>query len=73
MSASSEIDGIGTKKRINRSILDQDVGLCSFCGHKITLCGIPFTADIECNKCHTINHFMNSKLPVQVATVDSNG
>ncbi len=44
-------------KRLNAT------GLCASCGHKITLCGRPFTADIECCKCHVINHFRTSQQP----------
>ena len=39
-------------------------GLCIGCGHKVSLCGRPFTADIECSKCNSINKFRNSQQPV---------
>lgn len=68
MNTSREI-GIGrTQVRHCRSANDEDVGLCISCGNRITLCGIGFTADIECCKCRSINRFVNSKQPVSIVT-----
>jgi hypothetical protein len=64
MSQSSGTVGNGTQIRRERVNSDAAIGLCLACSHRITLCGKPFTADIECNKCHTINHFNNSQQPV---------
>jgi hypothetical protein len=38
---------------------DTAIGLCINCGHRVTLCGIPFTADVQCANCLVINHFRN--------------
>ncbi len=73
MPGASEIAAIGTKRRQVRLRKDEDVGLCISCGHKITLCGIGFTADIVCSKCHIINQFRESKQPVGNGGVASNG
>lgn len=43
---------------------DHAIGLCVNCGHRVTLCGKPFTADVECANCRVINHFRNSQQPV---------
>ena len=64
MSNAREIDGTGTKNSRERVSADPAVGLCLCCSHRITLCGKPFTADIECSKCHTINNFRDSQQPV---------
>jgi predicted amidophosphoribosyltransferase len=40
-------------------------GLCKQCGAKITFCGRPFTAEIECHKCFSINIFERSQQPVR--------
>jgi hypothetical protein len=50
---------------------DPDVGMCLSCSHKLTLCGIPFTADVVCCKCNKINSFIDSRQPVFVASMDS--
>jgi hypothetical protein len=50
---------------------DPDAGMCLNCGRKLTLCWIPFTLDVVCNKCNSINHFYNSKRPVRVTSMDS--
>ncbi len=64
MAKAREIVDIGTKNRRGRVCADKAVGLCLSCSHRITLCGKPFTADIECSKCHTINNFRDSQQPV---------
>ena len=43
---------------------DGAIGMCVNCGHRISLCGRRFTADIECNKCLYINEFRNSQQPI---------
>lgn len=73
MSTSREIDGTGTKRRHGSIRRDGDVGLCIACGHRITLCGIGFTADIECSNCHVINMFRESKQPVASGGFVANG
>ncbi len=40
------------------------IGTCLRCGHRQTLCGLPFTADIKCGKCLYINEFRDSQQPV---------
>jgi hypothetical protein len=48
-------------KRITRR---ESTGLCLGCGGKLTFCGVPFTADILCRKCNTINVYKDSQQPV---------
>lgn len=43
---------------------DIAIGLCLGCGRRITLCGRPFTSEVECANCHTINVFQESQQPV---------
>jgi hypothetical protein len=54
----------------NRHVYDSAVGLCKNCGHRISLCGRQFTADIECCKCNYINEFRNSQQPISVRSQD---
>jgi hypothetical protein len=42
----------------------KSIGLCLNCGHRVTLCGMPFSAEITCNKCLFINVFQDSQQPV---------
>ena len=55
---------------INGTISDPDVGVCLSCGHRLTLCGAPFTADVVCCKCNKMNSFVESKQPVSVTVMD---
>jgi hypothetical protein len=64
MSKSTQKPGTGTKIRRERVNADAAIGMCLVCSHRITLCGKPFTADIECSKCNTINQFRDSQQPV---------
>lgn len=73
MPTSTKISGTGTKTRHGSIRRDEDVGLCIACGHRITLCGIGFTADIECHNCHAINMFRESKQPVASGGIATNG
>src|SRR5436190_23704040 len=34
---------------------------CLNCGERLTYCGKPFSADIECPKCGSIHRFVNSQ------------
>jgi hypothetical protein len=45
------------------------VGRCLNCGERLTFCGIPFTADIVCQKCKRVNIFVNSQQPISVRTL----
>jgi ribosomal protein L37AE/L43A len=40
------------------------IGRCLRCGHRLTLCGIPFTAEIQCDKCLSVNTYSESRQPV---------
>ena len=52
-------------KKLGRPRIDpSNIGLCAKCGHKMTFCGKPFTAEIPCSKCMFINIFIESKQPV---------
>jgi DNA-directed RNA polymerase subunit RPC12/RpoP len=52
---------------------DRRVGICLGCGRKLTFCGSPFTADIECPKCNYINVFVESQQPMGVRVQDGYG
>lgn len=51
------------KRRSSRPSADM-VGLCLGCGHKLSVCGLPFTADLECDNCHAVNSYRHSRQPV---------
>lgn len=60
-----------SEPRISAGFPDPDEGLCLGCGHKLTLCGVPFTADVKCINCNKINHFVQSKQPIIISDMDS--
>jgi hypothetical protein len=66
MNTSTEKSANAGHSTQNCATRDDAVGLCANCGHKISVCGRPFTADIECSKCHVINEFVRSQQPVSV-------
>jgi hypothetical protein len=39
------------------------IGLCLRCGHRLTYCGKPFTAEMPCVKCLGINIYAESWQP----------
>lgn len=49
------------------------VGICLGCGHRLTFCGSPFTADVKCAKCFYINVFVESQQPVGIRVWDGYG
>jgi hypothetical protein len=49
------------------------IGLCINCGHRVTLCGRPFTAEIECRNCKKINVFIESQQPVAIRDKEIDG
>jgi hypothetical protein len=64
MSKSTDSASI-TAKKTGRPKKDVSaIGLCLKCGHRVTLCGKPFTAEIPCCNCLFINIFNNSQQPV---------
>lgn len=52
---------IGRKRKRKHDL----VGMCLKCGHRITFCGEPFSAEIPCSNCLFINVFQNSRQPVR--------
>jgi ribosomal protein L40E len=42
------------------------IGLCLRCGARLTFCGKPFTAEIQCRSCFSINVYENSWQPVRL-------
>lgn len=46
--------------------IDDMVGRCLQCGHRLTLCGVPITLSVECSNCKKINNFVHSRQPVSV-------
>ena len=70
----STIENPQATKRSNRSILiESDIGMCLNCGKRLTLCGRPFSAEIQCSKCLYINVFRNSQKPIEMRPPDSMG
>jgi hypothetical protein len=59
------------KRRHKAVVPRSSIGLCLRCRHRMTLCGAPFTSNIECNKCHYINVLQDSQQPVSGRDVDS--
>lgn len=47
------------------------IGLCISCGHRLTLCGKPFTAEILCRNCNKTNVYLESRKPVRLADMES--
>jgi hypothetical protein len=43
-------------------------GYCLKCGYRLSVCGRPFTTDIQCPKCGTVNSYVQSYQPVTVKT-----
>lgn len=56
----------------NKAKADGRLGFCLSCGHKLTLCGLPFSAEIECRKCFTVNVYSSSQQPVGVRLAAAN-
>jgi hypothetical protein len=52
------------KKKPRRFRKVDAIGLCLKCGHRLTFCGQPFTAEIPCSKCLYINVYKESRQPV---------
>ena len=70
----STIESPKETKRRHRSIIHQNnLGMCLNCGTRLTLCGRPFTAEIQCSKCCYINIFQCSKQPVSARGPDCTG
>jgi hypothetical protein len=42
------------------------IGLCRNCRHRLTFCGIPFSASIRCPKCSAINVYRESQQPTEL-------
>jgi ribosomal protein S27E len=54
------------KKDRNNANTEVRTGHCLGCGDKLTFCGQPFTADIECPGCGAVNVYINSFKPGKV-------
>ena len=59
--AAGQISTDGVRKRKTKS---DCIGLCLKCGHRVTFCGKPSTAEMPFCKCLYINKFENSQQPV---------
>ncbi len=42
------------------------LGLCLRCGYELTYCGEPFSLEIRCDKCGTVNIYKDSQQPIGV-------
>ena len=58
------------KKTANADIR---IGMCLGCGHRLTLCGARFTADIKCHNCMYINVFIESQQPTGIRVAECYG
>jgi len=56
----------GVQMSRRRRAMEAITGRCLSCGQRLTLCGVPFTADIMCAKCLTVNVYESSLKPVRV-------
>jgi hypothetical protein len=64
MAMSNKTDSISITERHRDDQEHESIGMCLNCGRRITLCGKPFTADIQCSKCLYINAFVDSQQPI---------
>jgi hypothetical protein len=56
-----------TKNRTKTDNLAQSaIGMCINCAKRLTMCGEPFTADIECPNCGAVNVYEESQQPARI-------
>jgi len=68
----STTDSDNTQISVNDRVSPRSsIGLCISCGHRVTLCGRPFSAEIACGNCKKINVFIDSQQPVAIRDVAS--
>jgi hypothetical protein len=46
----------------------ESTGYCLGCNAQLSFCGIPFTANLTCNKCGAVNIYEDSQQPIRLAT-----
>lgn len=64
MPMSTRIEDEAVKIGYKTKRKSKNIGMCIKCGHKLTFCGRPFTAEIPCVNCLYINTFKESQQPV---------
>lgn len=42
------------------------IGNCLTCGARLTYCGLPFSADIACRLCLSVNRYLHSQQPIAI-------
>gem|GEM_PF-5516534 len=50
----------GSTKYTKNGDVERKIGLCLACGTRLSLCGLPFSADIRCLACGAINEYRQS-------------
>jgi hypothetical protein len=60
------ISDTSTTKSTLSKTKSMNEGDCLQCGYRLSVCGRPFTADIQCPKCNTVNAYVESYQPVTV-------
>ena len=43
--------------------------MCLVCGNRLTLCGLPFSLEIRCGKCNTVNIYRHYTQPIETRRV----
>jgi hypothetical protein len=71
MDASTDTFAQATKRRHKAVVASSSIGICLGCGSRLTLCGAPFTANIQCSKCRVINKFYCSQQPVGIVDMEA--
>lgn len=57
---------MSTNKSTSREQKSVNEGYCLECGYRLSVCGRPFTADLDCSKCGAINRYIESYQPFTV-------
>ncbi len=59
---------ISTGKRKYRTTDEEKmIGNCLKCGTRLTFCGRPFSAEIRCRNCGSLNIFTHSQQPTRLS------
>src|SRR5688500_9966004 len=62
---------VAQTKRYARTIGGQaaraaGIGRCLSCGFEVSRCAVPFSAELTCCKCHTVNVYEDSRQPTKI-------
>lgn len=61
----SSIDAHKTRKQ------SDNLGYCLNCGQRLTHCGLPFTLDVTCNHCNSVNVYIDSVKPKYIKEIEA--